>query len=105
MDIGLFLCHLLLKAIKFASRQDQYLDLTNAFWRGYKRNATFRPFPELQQQGIEHLGVCLLARVDGTSPVEYLDEDQRTTARKLGCQILQESPTIWDDVQQLLRSP
>lgn len=103
MDIGLFLCHLLLKAIKFSGRQDEYLGLTNAFWRGYKRKATCRSFPELQRHGIEHVGVCLLARVDGTSPVEYLDEGQRATVRKLGCRILRESPATWDDVLQLLR--
>ncbi len=100
MDLGLCLCHLLLKAVKFADAP--YLSLTHAFWQGYRQTVTFRPFAELQRHGIEHLGVCLLARVDGTSPVEYLDEAQRETARRLGRRILLERPATWDDVLSLL---
>jgi 5-methylthioribose kinase len=99
MDLGLCLCHLLLKAVKFAD--ERYLHLTWAFWDGYRRAATFRPFAELQRNGIEHLGVCLLARVDGTSPVEYLDEGQRETVRRLGRRVLLEKPGKWDDVLSL----
>src|SRR5713226_4610318 len=58
MDLGLWLCHLLLKAVKFADNRERYLELTRAFWRGYQREATFRPYAELQRNGIEHLGVC-----------------------------------------------
>jgi 5-methylthioribose kinase len=100
MDLGLCLCHLLLKAVMFGDKR--YVDLTRAFWDGYRRAATFRPFAELQRNGIEHLGVCLLARVDGTSPVEYLDDLQRETVRRLGRRVLLERPATWDDVLELL---
>ena len=100
MDLGLCLCHLLLKAVKFGD--GRYVELTRAFWRGYERTATFRPNAELQRHGIEHVGVCLLARVDGTSPVEYLDEGQRDAVRHLGRRILLEKPGGWEDVLTLL---
>jgi 5-methylthioribose kinase len=100
MDLGLCLCHLLLKAVK--SADERYRELTRAFWQGYGREATFRPLTELQRSGIDHLGVCLLARVDGTSPVEYLDEGQREKVRRLGRRILLEAAGKWDDVLSLL---
>jgi 5-methylthioribose kinase len=100
MDLGLCLCHLQLKAVKFGG--ERYLELTRAFWRGYRREISFAPFAQLQSNGIEHLGVCLLARVDGTSPVEYLDEGQRENVRRLGRRILLEAPQVWNDVLSLL---
>jgi 5-methylthioribose kinase len=100
MDLGLCLCHLMLKAVKFA--EERYRELTRAFWDGYRREATFRPLGELQRGGIDHLGVCLLARVDGTSPVEYLAEGQRERVRRLGRRVLLEKPATWDDVLSLL---
>ena len=102
MDLGLCLCHLLLKAVKFADNRESYLGLTRAFWRGYEREATFHPLAELQRNGIEHVGVCLLARVDGTSPVEYLGEGQRATVRRFGQRVLLDTPGTWDDVLSLL---
>jgi hypothetical protein len=51
----------------------------------------------------------VLARVDGTSPVDYLtDEPRRQAARALGRRALLERPATWDDVltlaEPLLRS-
>ena len=44
----------------------------------------------------------LLARVDGTSPVDYLTEEgQRDQARRLGRALLLERPATWDDVLSL----
>jgi len=97
MDLGFFLSHLLLKAIK---RRDPRLhELTRAFWRGYGREVRFRPIEELQRRGIAHCGLCVLARIDGTSPVDYLTEEgQREQARRLGRELLLERPATWDDV-------
>jgi 5-methylthioribose kinase len=100
MDLGLCLCHLLLKAVKFGD--ERYRELTRAFWDGYRREATFLPPTELQRGAIEHVGVCLLARVDGTSPVEYLDDGHREQVRRLGRRILLEAPAAWNDLLCLL---
>jgi 5-methylthioribose kinase len=99
MDLGLFLCHLLLKAFRRADLGQLYFDLTRAFWRGYGREARFRPLAELQTRGIAHCGACLLARVDGTSPVDYLTEGSvRAAVRRLGTRLLLERPPDWEDV-------
>lgn len=99
MDLGFFLSHLLLKAVKRHAERHAYFELTRAFWRGYAREVQFRPLAELQTRGIDHLGVCLLARMDGTSPVDYLPEEpKREVVRRLGRTLLRERPTIWQEV-------
>jgi 5-methylthioribose kinase len=102
MDLGFFLSHLLLKAVKRCAERQRYFDLTRAFWRGYAGEVAFRPAAELQGRGIAHLGVCLLARIDGTSPVDYLPEEpKREAVRRLGRQILLDQPAAWPDVLAL----
>jgi 5-methylthioribose kinase len=102
MDLGFFLSHLLLKAVRRPEDRVRFFDLTRAFWQGYAGEVRFRPLDDLQAHGIEHLGVCLLARIDGTSPVDYLTwEAQREAARALGRTILLDRPQRWDEVLAL----
>ena len=102
MDLGLFLCHLVLKAVRLPKRRAAYFALTQAFWRAYAAEVRFRPLDELQRRGIAHFAVCLLARVDGTSPVEYLPEEpKREAVRRLGRRLLTQPPGSWDDVLAL----
>jgi 5-methylthioribose kinase len=95
MDLGLFLAHILLKAARLPSRRHDYLRLAQTFWRGYSEAGSAA---ELEQRGVQHLGVCLLARIDGTSPVDYLDEPNRDAVRRLGRSILQWGIGRWQDV-------
>jgi 5-methylthioribose kinase len=102
MDLGFCLSHLLLKAVKRAHDRQRHFELTRRFWQGYTAETTFLPNAELQTRGIEHCAVCLLARIDGTSPVEYLpEEDKRTAVRRLGCRLLHEHPRQWNEVLEM----
>jgi 5-methylthioribose kinase len=102
MDLGLFLCHLILKGFRRANLGRRYSDLTRAFWRGYAGQVRFRPLNELQTRGIAHFGACVLARIDGTSPVDFLpDEPIRAAVRRLGTQVLHMPPASWEDVLEL----
>lgn len=99
MDLGFFLSHLLLKAVKRHTQRHEFFELTRVFWRGYGSEVRFRPLAELQTRGSEHLAVCLLARIDGTSPVDYLPEEpKREAVRRLGRSLLRERPANWEDV-------
>jgi 5-methylthioribose kinase len=99
MDLGFFVSHLLLKAVKLESARDRLLALVRRFWRGYGREARFRPLRELEARGVAHCGVCMLARVDGTSPVDYLTEEpKREAVRRIGRRILLDDLQTWDDV-------
>jgi 5-methylthioribose kinase len=99
MDLGFFLSHLVLKAIKRHKERSRYFDLTRAFWRSYGREVHFRSLSELMRRGIGHFGLCVLARIDGTSPVDYLTEEPlRDAARRLGRTVLWERPSDWEQV-------
>lgn len=99
MDLGFLLSHLMLKAVKHEANRQPFLELTRSFWKGYGREVRFRPLAELAARGIEHLAVCLLARIDGTSPVDYLPEEpKREAVRRLGRMLLWERPKTWEEV-------
>jgi 5-methylthioribose kinase len=102
MDLGLFLTHLLLKAVHLPSRRAAYFGLTRVSWQAYEEEVRFAPVDELRRRAIGHLGVCLLARVDGTSPVEYLpQEPKREAVRRLGRNLLLRPPESWEGVLAL----
>jgi 5-methylthioribose kinase len=104
MDLGFFHSHLVLKAVRHAGRHEVYFDLTRAFWQGYHQAAPSSP-PDLEARGIGHLAVCLLARIDGTSPVDYLpEEDRRQAVRRLGRRLLGERPRRWGAVLEIAGS-
>ena len=59
----------------------------------------------MERRGIAHCGLCLLARIDGTSPVEYLpEESKREAVRRLGRAFLLERPATWEEVLALAES-
>src|SRR5207244_11088908 len=92
MDLGFFLSHLMLKAVKHHTIRHQYFDLTRAFGEAYIREVSFRPLDELRARGIEHFGVCVLARIDGTSLVDYLKSElKRADVRMLARCVVMES--------------
>ncbi|MGE3807942.1 MAG: phosphotransferase family protein [Gemmataceae bacterium] len=102
MDLGFFLSHLMLKAIKRHKDRGRYFELTRSFWDSYAEEVRFRPLVDLEERGSAHFGVCLLARIDGTSPVDYLsEEEKRDVARRLGRQVLLEPVKRWADVLDL----
>src|SRR5262245_37913678 len=99
MDLGLFLAHLVLKAFHDPGRGAAYFGLTRGFWEGYAGEVRFRPAAELEARGVGHFGVCVLARIDGTSPVDYLPADPtREAVRRLGRGVLRQRPGRWEDV-------
>jgi 5-methylthioribose kinase len=103
MDLGLFLAHLLLKAVRHGG--GPFPDATRSFWGGYGDEVQFRPLPELQARALAHCAVCLLARIDGTSPVEYLPEEpKREAVRRLGRLLLRDRRASWEDALGHLRT-
>jgi 5-methylthioribose kinase len=92
------LSHLYLKALVHPGKWDFFNQMFAGFWRGYQDEFAFRPFLSLIGNGIAHLGACLMARADGTSPAPYLDEQTKNAARRLGRRILLEHLFDWTEV-------
>jgi 5-methylthioribose kinase len=103
-DLGFFLSHLLLKALHAARRgfpggAGPYLGLIEAFRSAYRARAgdPIADFdPDLDRRAAGHAAACVLARVDGKSPVDYLDEPSRGAARRFALAALREPPAGCD---------
>lgn len=103
MDLGLCLAHLLLKAVRRPEWSGPLFEVIGRFWTAYRGEVRFRPVAELESRGVAHLGALLLARVDGTSPVDYLpEEEKRDLVRRLGRRILLDGVRKWQEVLEIL---
>jgi len=102
-DLGFLLSHLLLKAIHAGRDAARYFALADAFRTEYEKElrrsveATSRR--ALYARGVLNLGACLLARVDGKSPVEYLSPPQRDSVRRIAKTLLAPGQH-WDEIVQ-----
>jgi 5-methylthioribose kinase len=102
-DLGFFLSHLFLKALVRPEKRDAFELLFNNFWSEYRATFIYKPFDLLIANSMAHLGGCLLARVDGTSPAPFLtDETKRDAARRIARTILFDQLCEWDAVAGLL---
>lgn len=101
-DLGFFLTHLLLKAFVAGARADRYLQLITRFHGAY--NAELLPVvgrmehAQLWQRSCGALAGCLLARVDGKSPVDYLTPPLAATVRQTARELLRIPPESIDEL-------
>jgi aminoglycoside phosphotransferase (APT) family kinase protein len=114
-DLGFFLSHLLLKAVYHAPAHEPFVALAWHFLREYGVEFALRASPdaedhwpsritladqaELARRGVHNLAGCMWARLDGTSRIEYLeDEGQRQWVRGVCRQLLSGQPGDLMDV-------
>jgi 5-methylthioribose kinase len=108
-DLGFFLTHLVLKQIRavVAGTSDDpcYVGLTRPFWHSYLERRALEPggMAELIHRANLHTAACSLARVDGKSPVEYLDARGQAVARSFARQALEAGPSSWGEFMGLFR--
>jgi 5-methylthioribose kinase len=108
-DLGFFLSHLLLKGVRSGPDVGRFVRLTEDFWDRYRAgiaartgSPAFEP-RELERRTMAHLAACALARIDGTSPVDYLsDPGDRQAVREFSGRIFRESVTRLSDAAALL---
>jgi 5-methylthioribose kinase len=85
-DLGFLLCHLLLKAAHATSPTTPAPDaaLIDAFLGAYRRRTSTLPFDRaaLDRRAAAHAAACALARIDGKSPVDYLDQARQEAVRR-----------------------
>jgi 5-methylthioribose kinase len=95
-DIGFFLSHLALKAIHLRTSDtvSNTLAVANtlvAFEIEYKQHIapllTAMDYAALERRGCRNLAACLLARIDGKSPVGYLTIADQDLVRQLAIQM------------------
>jgi 5-methylthioribose kinase len=101
-DLGFGLTHLLSKAHHFAPRGEPYLHAALTFWQAY-RSATgpWNGGPTLEAGAVRHALGCLLARVAGRSPLEYLTPEERRRQRSVVTALMKKPPTTVEQLVQL----
>jgi 5-methylthioribose kinase len=101
-DLGFFLSHLVLKAIRAGDQCHDYLQLTDSFWARYRERllptSGENEFTTLVERGIANAAGCLMARVDGKSRVDYLDAAAQETVRRLARDLLLHPASTWEQV-------
>ncbi len=108
-DLGFFLTHLVLKDIRAtvagSSGVPCYTALTRPFWNSYLERRALGPerMAALIRRANLHTAACCLARVNGKSPVEYLDARGQALARSFARRALEEGPSSWGEFMAMFR--
>ena len=88
-DVAFCLNHLLLKCLWTPAATPGFLACFDAFVAAYLAGVTWEPAAALEARAAQLLPGLLLARVDGKSPVEYIETDaQRNRVRPIGRALL-----------------
>jgi 5-methylthioribose kinase len=87
-DVAFLLNHLLLKSVMMPQHRAALAGLADTFMKSL-RTAAAQVEPDwIEAAALEHLPALVLARVNGKSPAEYLDQDMRATAWNLGVDLI-----------------
>jgi 5-methylthioribose kinase len=95
-DLAFCLNHFLLKAAHRPAGTRALVDSLRAFLHAYWPHVRWEPVPVLEARVATLLPGLTLARIDGKSPVEYLDEPQRDAVRRMTIVLLQQAPSSLD---------
>jgi 5-methylthioribose kinase len=95
-DLAFCLNHFLLKAAHRPAGARALMDSLRAFLRAYWPHVHWEPATALEARVATLLPGLTLARIDGKSPVEYLDEPQRDAVRRMAIVLLQQAPSSLD---------
>ena len=98
-DLGFALTHLLSKAHHLPGLRPQFIAAAEKFWHDYQ-DALGGPewAADLERRAVRHTLACLLARVVGRSPLEYLDAGERDCQCRAVLRILPAAPVRIPDL-------
>jgi aminoglycoside phosphotransferase (APT) family kinase protein len=88
-DVAFCLNHLLLKSLYLPQSRGWLLQSVLDFWNSYAAHINWETSDALEARICRLLPALMLARVDGKSPVEYLDAQQGEQVRQLAIPLIQ----------------
>jgi aminoglycoside phosphotransferase (APT) family kinase protein len=92
-DVGFSTTHLLAKANHLQAMTAAFTRAAAESWGAYVEQVAEADFAaELEARAARHTLACLLARVDGRSPLEYLDEPARQRQRAAALALMHDAP-------------
>ena len=103
-DAAFLMNHLLLKAFHQPAAGRQFIALVYDFWKSLLTALGPEAAMGFELMTLRHLGGLMLARIDGKSPVEYIqDEATKDAVRRAATRILVEGPRILEDAVEIVR--
>jgi thiamine kinase-like enzyme len=92
-DLGFSLTHFLSKAHHLPQQRQVFLKAARHYWNCYAGAAAeMVSLPGFEARAVRHTLACLLARVAGRSPLEYLNLEERERQRTVVLTLLQRKP-------------
>ena len=82
-DLGFSLTHFLSKAHHLPGMREDFAEAARFYWATYREVVEELPWAAaIEERAVRHTLGCLLARVAGRSPLEYLDEGELALQRE-----------------------
>lgn len=103
-DPSFCLNHLVLKSIHLPGIRDELLAAIAEFWNAYAAHIAWEDPADLEARVCRLLPALMLARIDGKSPVEYLDETRRAQVRQLALPLIRQPTQTLDALVKVLRA-
>src|SRR5204863_7879648 len=101
-DLGFSLSHFLSKGHHLPQHRRAFIEAANTYWATYRQALGEVPWnKDLEELTVRHTLGCLLARVAGRSPLEYLTPDQRAWQREAVLTMMRAEP---DGVNHLIET-
>jgi 5-methylthioribose kinase len=98
-DVGFALTHFLSKAHHLPKARARLASSAELFWQVYRKEiARLSWVRELEPRVVRHTLGCLLARVAGKSPLEYLTSEEMSRQRDIVLALIVEPPTNVPDL-------
>lgn len=96
-DLGFSLTHLLSKAHHLPAYREAFEKAALLYWHCYRTAIDDAPWRDgLEERVVRHTLGCLLARVAGRSPLEYLSGAERTRQREIAVALMADPCTAVD---------
>ncbi|MDJ0640610.1 MAG: phosphotransferase, partial [Paracoccaceae bacterium] len=97
-DPSFCLNHLVLKAAHLPRSRDRLLADIGRFWESFAPHVHWEDALALEARICRLLPVLMLARIDGKSPVEYLDKPTREKVRRIAISLIRDPSSRLADV-------
>jgi aminoglycoside phosphotransferase (APT) family kinase protein len=98
-DLGFSMTHLLSKAHHLVHQRTSFAGAAGRYWSVYLQTLGQVPWlGDLEGRAVRHTLACLLARVSGRSPLEYLGPEARLRQRETVLALLAHTPTTMADL-------
>ncbi len=92
-DLGFSLTHLLSKAHHLPQQRQVFANAAQTYWNVYRQTVNSVSWSDtLESRVVRHTLACLLARVAGRSPLEYLTDDERIRQQHVVLDMMGQEP-------------